>query len=150
MFSYKALSLKQPWGNFIREGLKTIETRKWNTEFRGDLVICASKSIDVHALKFFKEDLFNHFNHEIKADPVGVTLCLAELYDCRKMKLEDEEAAMCEVYMRAHSFLLRNIRKLKPYPVKGELGIFDLRIPININELMIGDNNEQNKILEQL
>jgi len=42
---------------------------------------------------------------------------------------DDEEAAMCEVYKKglkyAQSFYLRNIRKIKPFEVTGELGIFE-------------------------
>jgi hypothetical protein len=33
----KALSVKQPWANMIASGKKTIETRKWPTDYRGVL-----------------------------------------------------------------------------------------------------------------
>ena len=32
----KALSLKQPWAELILSEKKTIELRKWNTNFRGE------------------------------------------------------------------------------------------------------------------
>lgn len=32
---YKAISLKQPWANWVAEGKKMIETRKWTTRYRG-------------------------------------------------------------------------------------------------------------------
>ncbi|MBI2066116.1 ASCH domain-containing protein [Candidatus Woesebacteria bacterium] len=44
---YKAISLKQPWANLVASGKKTIETRKWTTNYRGDLVICSSKKPDI-------------------------------------------------------------------------------------------------------
>lgn len=34
---FKALSVKQPYASMIAQGSKTIETRNWPTEYRGDL-----------------------------------------------------------------------------------------------------------------
>ena len=48
-----ALSLKQPWAELILQGKKTVETRTWNTEFRGSFYIHASKQIDKEACDFF-------------------------------------------------------------------------------------------------
>jgi len=45
---YKALSLKQPMANWVMSGKKTIETRKWVTAYRGDIVICSSKNPNIH------------------------------------------------------------------------------------------------------
>ena len=39
----KALSVKEPWASLIRSGKKTIETRTWNTNYRGKLLICTSQ-----------------------------------------------------------------------------------------------------------
>lgn len=104
---YKAISLKQPWANLVAEGKKTIETRKWNTKYRGDLVICSSKNPDIY--------------------PAGCALCIVELYDTRLMKKEDEKKACCKIYPKAHSWLLRNIRPIKnPIPVQGKLNIYNL------------------------
>jgi hypothetical protein len=127
----KALSVKQPWATLIASGKKTIEIRVWPTEYRGDLLICSSKKIDAPAAKAFQEDLFSeHIEYEF---PVGVALCIAELYDCKPMTEKDEEKAMCGIYgegrWKARSFFLRNIRPIKPFPVIGELGIFNVELP---------------------
>lgn len=37
----KAISLKQPFVELIKNRTKTIETRLWSTKYRGDLLICA-------------------------------------------------------------------------------------------------------------
>ena len=106
----KSLSLKQPWANLVSRGEKTIETRKWNTKYRGDIVICSSQKPDI--------------------SPAGYALCIVELYDTRRMEKEDEKRACCGVYTRATSFFLRNIREINPpIPVKGKLGIFNLKLP---------------------
>ena len=39
----KAISFWQPWASLMAEGAKKIETRKWRTHYRGDIVICAAK-----------------------------------------------------------------------------------------------------------
>src|SRR5690348_3780607 len=102
MKTYRAISLKQPWANLVADGIKTIETRKWNTRYRGDVVICSSKKPATY--------------------PAGYAIAIAEIYDTRPMRKEDEKDACCKVYPKAHSWLLRNIRKLDPIiPVKGQL-----------------------------
>lgn len=42
MIKIKALSLWQPWASLI-PGPKSLETRGWDTSYRGPLLICASK-----------------------------------------------------------------------------------------------------------
>lgn len=112
----KALSLKQPWANMIARGIKTIETRKWATEYRGDLLIVSSKNPPI--------------------PPAGCAVAIAEVYDLRPMTRGDEPAARCEIYPRAQSWLLRNIRRLtRPFPVKGSLGIYD--VEVNAEQLEI-------------
>jgi len=107
--TWKAISLKQPWANLVAQGKKTIETRKWATAYRGDLVICSSKNP--------------------KIEPAGYALCIVELYHIEPMKKSHEKKACIKVYPKAHSWFLRNIRSLKKIvPVKGELGVFDLTL----------------------
>lgn len=39
----KAISLLEPWASLIKEKVKYIETRSWQTKYRGELYIHASK-----------------------------------------------------------------------------------------------------------
>ena len=41
-----ALSLKQPWASLVCTGIKDIENRTWQTDYRGRLYIVASSSYD--------------------------------------------------------------------------------------------------------
>jgi hypothetical protein len=41
----KALTLHQPWAEFVRRGLKKVETRSWQTAYRGPLAIHAAASL---------------------------------------------------------------------------------------------------------
>lgn len=104
---FKAISLKQPWANLVAAGKKTIETRKWITKYRGDLVICSSKNPKIY--------------------PSGYALCVVELYHIEPMKRKHQKKACIDIYPGAYSWFLRNIRPINPpIAVKGRLGIFDL------------------------
>jgi hypothetical protein len=109
MSQIKALSVKQPWANLIAAGEKTIETRTWTTDYRGPILIVSSRSP--------------------KKEPAGFALAIANLVDCRPMTRQDEPAARCGVYPNAYSWVLGNIRKIHPFPVRGKLGIYNVKIP---------------------
>ena len=42
----KTLTLIQPWATLIMDGRKAVETRSWNTNYRGRLAIHAGKRVD--------------------------------------------------------------------------------------------------------
>lgn len=105
----KAISIQQPWANMIASGEKTIETRTWSTEYRGEIVIVSSKKPDI--------------------PPAGFALAVATLVECRPMSVLDEPAAQCRKTPKAVAWVLDNIRRIKkPFPVQGELGVFDLDV----------------------
>ena len=100
----RALSVKQPWANLIASGRKTIETRTWATPYRGTLLIVSSKRPNI--------------------PPAGSAVAIAELVDCRPMTRADEGAACCGVYPNAVSWVLEDVRRIRPFPVRGALGVF--------------------------
>ena len=97
----KALSVKQPWASMIATGAKTIETRVWQTDYRGDLLIVSTKK------------------PELPGFPSGQALCFAKLVNCRPMIASDEAAARCKLYEGAYSWVLAEIRQIKPFAVAG-------------------------------
>ena len=48
--------LKQPYAELIVSGKKTIELRTWNTKFRGEFLIQASKAVNKEACERNKID----------------------------------------------------------------------------------------------
>jgi hypothetical protein len=105
----KALSVKQPWANAIAAGEKSIETRTWSTDYRGELLIVSSKLPNI--------------------EPAGCAVAIATLIDCRPMSVLDEPAAQCRRYPGAVAWVLQNIRRLHPFPVRGQTGLYDVDIP---------------------
>ncbi|HOV64004.1 MAG TPA: ASCH domain-containing protein [Spirochaetia bacterium] len=108
----KALSVKQPWANMIASGEKTIETRKWGTDYRGELLIVSSK--------------------QPKIEPAGFALAIVKLLDCRPMTKRDEVAACCGIYPGAYAWVLEFVRRIKPFPVRGQLGLYEVALPEHI------------------
>ena len=58
----KCLSLKQPYAELLVAGKKTIEVRTWNTKFRGQFLVHASKKINEEVCKRLKIDHSNACN----------------------------------------------------------------------------------------
>jgi hypothetical protein len=125
----KAISIRQPWLTLIATGAKTIETRTWKTSYRGDILLCASKSADkkhVEAIRLVYVD--NEGYAPVFLNMRGMAVCIAELYDIQPMTLEHEEEACCDIYECAYSWFLRNIRPVKPFIVDGKLSLFDVQV----------------------
>ena len=51
----KVISILQPWASLVVMGLKKIETRSWNTNYRGPLLIHASQGKKKEAMSLFNE-----------------------------------------------------------------------------------------------
>ena len=102
----KALSIKEPYASLILNGMKTIETRTWRTKYRGKILLCASK--------------------KPKSDISGKAFATAEIVDCWRMTKANEVDAHCKVYPNAWAWELVNITPIKPFKVKGKLGIFEV------------------------
>lgn len=109
---YMALSVRQPDATFIASGRKTIETRTWEAQYRGALLIVSTKEPRIvspeHGVSY----------------PTGCALALVTLYACVPMTTEHEAAACCPWYRGAWAWLLDDIRAVKPFPVRGRLGIY--------------------------
>jgi hypothetical protein len=116
----KALSIRQPWAHWIVYGRsgrqKTIETRTWETAWRGDILIVASRLPDCSAAD----------ESEMEVMDFGKAIAAVELLDCRPMTPADEGAALCRMYPGAFSWLLGNVRRVQPFEVRGRLGLYEV------------------------
>ncbi len=111
---FKALSVKQPHASRIANGVKTIELRKQNTSYRGNLLICSSAKPVIEGMGS------------------GCSLCFVELYDVKKVsELTETEKLLTRVdadLMQEYQYawFLRNPEKVIEFPVKNQLGIYNL------------------------
>ncbi|MGH9972689.1 MAG: ASCH domain-containing protein [Nitrososphaeraceae archaeon] len=143
----KCLSLKQPYADLLVSGKKIIELRTWNTKFRGEFLVHASKKIDKEACKMNKIDPDSLI--------AGAVIGKAILYDVKFYKnrisfVQDRNKHMAGTKYTDHKygFLVKNARRFKsPLIIPGKLGFFnvdyaglkdpqDLKIDINRKFLM--------------
>lgn len=105
----RALSWKQPYASLMLHG--KIETRVWDTKYRGYVLICASKSGSNYESVFnisklqtgnIQDKLYPLFHlqdpwgHMMKELPNGKAIAIGKLVDCRPMTKADEEACYVE------------------------------------------------------
>lgn len=134
----KALTIHPLFACGIAFGLKTIELRTWKTDFRGDIIITSSSK-------------------KLHDTIPGHALCIAELHDIRKAQLSDVRAAMTRTTQidpeTDYAWLLRNIRLIKPVPIKGRLSLWncDLQpeIIMTLDEYLSLSDEEDEKVFNQ-
>ena len=124
----KCLSISQPFADLVVSGKKTIELRKWNTNFRGEFLIHSPIKVrteDAKRLKISKKFV------------TGAIIGKAEIYDVKKYDSKSEvnsdykkHFASKNFHDRRYGFLIKNAKVFRiPIPYKGKLGFFDVKLP---------------------
>jgi predicted transcriptional regulator len=124
----KCLSVSQPFADLIISGKKTIELRKWNTNFRGEFLIHAPLKIRTEDCKRLKIN---------KKFVTGAIIGKAEIWDVKKynsikeIKMDQKfHLASKNFHDKTFGFRLKNAKPLRiPITCKGQLGFFDIDIP---------------------
>ena len=128
----KALCLKQPYATWVAEEGKTIETRSWKSNYRGEFLVVASRSqdlltdFDLNGVSLLFRGASGVLYVERNDYPQGVALATTNLVDCRPMTKADEEQAMCGLYPGAWAWLLKDVKRIEPFSVKGQLSFFEV------------------------
>ena len=113
----RALNIKQPWAALVADGSKDLEVRTWRTDYRGPVVIVASKS------PARLRDVDQHVQLRRLA-PRGVAVCIVDLVDIipglalhrNRTGGFDPTGQWC--------WVLTNPRRIKQVPVLGKLGLW--------------------------
>lgn len=149
----KTITLTQPWASLVAVDAKHIETRSWQTSYRGPLAIHAAKGLGpvggmrgLQALctsEFFYPALYVHIDRAADL-PRGAIVATCELVDCvpttyiknvkiiqRRQDLPawlwtEQEKAFGDYADGRWAWLLANIVILpKPISAKGALGLWE-------------------------
>ncbi|MBX4212508.1 ASCH domain-containing protein [Candidatus Pacearchaeota archaeon] len=112
----KVLSLKQPFAELVVSGRKTIELRKWTTQFRGEFLVHASQNVDKEAMGRFGFDEL----------PTGCIIGKATLVDVKSYEDEDEFNRDSSHHLASrewgnYGFILRDAERMDPIYCKGSL-----------------------------
>ncbi|HQS59982.1 MAG: hypothetical protein B7Y56_03495 [Gallionellales bacterium 35-53-114] len=119
----KTLSVQQPWATFIAQGWKTIEVRSWKTDYRGPLLIAASKGSNLPASMTHIEE-----EGEMIPMPRGVALCVVDLLNIRPLLRADMKAANLEpedYQPGLWAWLVGKPRMVEAVPIKGRLSLYE-------------------------
>lgn len=115
----KALSIRQPWAWLITHGFKPVENRTWQTGYRGELLIHASKEFDQAGL----EGMLKQFPRMESRMPMeyslGGIVGIARLTDCVQT-----HASLW--FTGPYGLVLRDAKPLNFRPFKGMLGLFEV------------------------
>lgn len=147
----KAITIRQPWASLIALGEKKIETRSWQTKYRGPILIHAGKSVDKKAMKTLciKEALERHGINRAEDLPTGCIIAKAHLDEvCRVEKANDtlrqawtmDKEGCVKLLAEGNEYLfggyirelkyrygwkLSHVEPIKPIPCKGQLSIWN-------------------------
>ena len=127
----KVLSIKEPWASFIKEKFKYIETRCWETTYRGPLYIHAGKSKPTPKILADHKEMFDLLDYT--DFDYGCIIAKCNLVDCKLMTEEfiNEVKKNYNEYISGfyepgrYAWILEDIEVLEtPIPAKGWLGVW--------------------------
>ncbi len=108
----KAISVRNPFAHYILCAEKEYEYRSWQTDYRGDLLICSSA------------------NPKIKNTICGHALCVVRLNDVIEVTTKNyRDLGLARGDLtggKMYAWQLTDVRAIKPFPVKGKLSLYDV------------------------
>ncbi len=104
---YKALSIRQPWCHRILHEGKDVENRDWPTNFRGEVLIHASKGFD----SCDREEI------QDLGMPLGGIVGMMEIVDC----VTEMDSRW---FFGNYGFVINNAMPIEFIPCVGALGFF--------------------------
>lgn len=142
----RALSLTQPWATLMAIDAKRVETRGWNTNYRGWVAIHASKGFPMECRNLCYRSPFGlaMANYVSPEDlPLGQIIAVTEIIDTRRTEyigtssLSEQELALGDYSPGRYAIFTRGVRRLKqPITIKGALSIWRLSNPITEADLV--------------
>lgn len=122
----KALSWKQPFAELMLYG--KIETRTWQTNAGGEILICSSlkpysadEALEIMGIEQFKR--YNYFLFDAPGIPLnGFAIAVGILVGCRKMTQDDEDKTFVKYRPDLYCHIYKNVTAIKPFPWKGSQG----------------------------
>lgn len=150
----KAITLTQPWAQLVAIGAKRIETRSWNTSYRGPLAIHAAKGLGpIGGKKGYQKLCATEPFYSVLQDygkayakvprelkelvenplmPMGYVIAVAKLAHILPVDnvcISDQERAFGDYSPGRFAWFLDNVLKLRrPIPMKGALGLWECQI----------------------
>lgn len=116
----KAITICQPYAELIARGEKLIENRTWPTAYRGPLAIHAGKS-----RSWLDEDDERRYPGMV----YGAVIAVVDLIGCRPISRLPPELVAHEHANGPICWILKNVRRIEPFPCRGRQGLWDVQLP---------------------
>lgn len=120
----RALSWKQPFASLMLYG--KVETRRWATKYRGEVLICASKKpySFIEEAEIEGDEQFGRISMLLNdmSMPLGMAIAVGTLIDCRPMTKQDEDACFVKYHPDLYCHIYDNVRPIEHIPFKGVQG----------------------------
>jgi len=132
----KALSIAQPWAELIASGKKTVETRSWQTSYRGPIAIHAARGLTKESLR-----LYNKMKRDLPPTEElarGAVIAVGELVGCVPTVTEiDGKRFLATDHIPAQeipwgdfspgrfAWQIQNVERIRPVLVRGRLGLWE-------------------------
>lgn len=135
LFQYeevRALFWKQPFATLMFYG--KIETRKWDTAYRGKVLICSSLDAykDANLRNMCTTDQHQRIHFTIlddrdKENPTsfmhGFAIGVGDLIDVRPMTMADTSHSYVAFNELLYAHVYANVKRINPFPFKGFQGM---------------------------
>jgi ASCH domain len=131
----KAISLWQPWAAAIIFGIKKYETRSWQTDYRGKLLICSSKKtgeLQKDSYSYIRNKYLPISTPSYENLSFGTAIATCELVDCIKMtdefinKQAENERDCGDWKPERYAWKLENIQAAPLIKIVGRQGLFEV------------------------
>jgi activating signal cointegrator 1 len=147
----KALSVSQPFASLVILAVKRLETRPWHTDYRGPLVIHASKTFPEAAKMLCQQNPWRAALDDVGVDiwsrlPRGCLVGVVDLVNCVRAEKFGEvpphEQALGFFAPGQWVWHFANARALRPTPPwRGRLGLFDVPDELITNHRQLTTNH---------
>lgn len=121
----KTLSVRPPWAQAIIFAGKDVENRRWWTQYRGPLLIHASRKIDEDAMIGFELTACRKVLNKMNKSGMQTGGIIGKVYLVDIV--ENYPSPWAEPGMK--HWILANAEPLPFYPCRGELGLFEVDYP---------------------
>lgn len=127
----KALSLKQPFAWLIANGHLLVDDRTWETQYRGPILIHASKGLYKEYYEYLKSTTDIPLPDKEELEYGGV-VGIAKLVQCCKPRnlpvgiSREQRAHFGGIHQDYFGFLFEQASPLAFIPCRGKLGIFNV------------------------
>jgi hypothetical protein len=131
----KGLTLHQPFATLIATGWKRMETRGWQTEYRGDLAIHAAKAMPLPGLHLAVSSptwhrLLEAGYQSVTALPRGEVVAVVTLFDvvpASRAMPSAVERAYGDFSTGRYVWILEDVRRVQqPLPCLGARGVWPI------------------------